>query len=311
MDRYIKFGLSILLLALTSCAVADIPIPTDTATTTGTTTNTKSIDITHLPLGDVYFTSVAPQLGYAYLCSTVGANRGFGNAGPWFNADGTTWDYTTKIAVQGSVVWSSSFTSTLNNMFLVISANGLPTHSTGTYPVARADPAYQYDKNPNAILSQNLDWRIPANPQLAASPGCLPMGSIGILLTGAALFNPADADIRDGVAWEVQDACEGHPTGMMGGNIYHYHNVSRCVEQDTAGQHSPLVGYIADGFGIYGNLGEGGVALTNASLDECHGHTHIITINSLQTSQYHYHKTLEFPYAVGCFKGTPVVLRNR
>jgi hypothetical protein len=68
------------------------------------------------------------------------------------------------------------------------------------------------------------------------------------------------------------------------------------------------VGYIADGFGIYGNLGEGGRALANADLDECHGHAHVIAVNGASVNQYHYHQTREFPYTVGCFKGKPVAL---
>jgi hypothetical protein len=66
------------------------------------------------------------------------------------------------------------------------------------------------------------------------------------------------------------------------------------------------VGYARDGFGIYGNQGVNGVALTNADLDVCHGHTHAITVNGATVTQYHYHATKEYPYTLGCFRGTPV-----
>ncbi|MFN8426725.1 MAG: hypothetical protein U0X87_10785 [Anaerolineales bacterium] len=36
------------------------------------------------------------------------------------------------------------------------------------------------------------------------------------------------------------------------------------------------MGYAFDGFGIFGYYGEDGSELTNADLDECHGHTHVI-----------------------------------
>ena len=128
-----------------------------------------------------------------------------------------------------------------------------------------------------------------------------------MLLSGARIFNALDADGRDAVAHEVQDSCQGHPQGA---SIYHYHNVSRCVETDgDSNQHSPLVGYIADGFGIYGNRGENGTPLTNADLDECHGHSHELMINGVGTVQYHYHATREYPYTVGCFRGSPVQIR--
>lgn len=47
--------------------------------------------------------------------------------------------------------------------------------------------------------------------------------------------------------------------------------------------------------------------MTNADLDECHGHTHTIDWDGARVAMYHYHATWEFPYVVGCFKGTPAV----
>jgi len=38
--------------------------------------------------------------------------------------------------------------------------------------------------------------------------------------------------------------------------------------------------------------------MTNADLDECHGHAH-------GTLGYHSHATIEYPYTVGCYRGTP------
>lgn len=92
--------------------------------------------------------------------------------------------------------------------------------------------------------------------------------------------------------------------------LYH-HSVSSCLSQkDQPCQHSPLVGYIADGFGLYGNQGEAGRALTNADLDLCHGHVHVITVAGATLEQYHYRQTQEFPYTVGCYKGTPARLER-
>jgi hypothetical protein len=133
------------------------------------------------------------------------------------------------------------------------------------------------------------------------------LGSIGVLLSGARIFNALDADGRDAVAHEVQDNCDGHPQGA---NIYHYRNLSRCAKGvDDPAKHSALVGYIADGFGLYGHRGESGKTLTNADLDECHGHSHAITVSGVSVVQYHYHATQEYPFTVGCFKGTPVKIR--
>ena len=38
--------------------------------------------------------------------------------------------------------------------------------------------------------------------------------------------------------------------------------------------------------------------LTNADLDECHGHDH-------SPLGYHYHATIEYPYTIGCYRGDP------
>ncbi|MDC0035707.1 hypothetical protein OAJ44_05070, partial [Chloroflexi bacterium] len=62
--------------------------------------------------------------------------------------------------------------------------------------------------------------------------------------------------------------------------------------------HSGIVGYINDGFPIHGYKGETGKEMTNDDLDICHGHKH----GSLG---YHYHATIEYPYTIGCYRGTP------
>lgn len=264
-----------------------------------------ALDPHHLPLGDGKLSTTTPQKNYVYTCSIPNSPNAPGKA-PWINSDGVTWDASAKVSVQGSVNWVSTFVSSVMNGLLNVTGNGLPSHATGNFPISPSDPAYQYDKNPNAIQSVTISWGLPLNPQLAASPSCTNLGAIGVLLTGARIFNALDADGRDAVAHEVQDSCGGHPQSI---GSYHYHNVSNCVAQtDTAGSHSPLVGYIADGFGLYGNLGEGGKALTNADLDECHGHSHALTSNGTTVTQYHYHATKEYPYTVGCYKGTPVNL---
>jgi YHYH protein/Fibronectin type III domain len=268
------------------------------------------VDPTKLPVGDNYIRTSGPGVGYAFVCAPAGMGGGASSKGPWFNADGTTWNSTTKLIVSGVVTWVSNFLATLSGNTLSITGNGLPNHSTGTFPVPVTDPVRTYDRNPNTIAAQTIAWGLPGNPTINATPSCMNNGAIGVLVTGARLFAPNDELNRDAVAWEAQDSCQGHPQ-IQG--VYHYHNISSCLSQnaatkDVAGQHSPLVGYAADGFGIYGNLGEAGLALTNADLDICHGHTHAVTINGSNVVQYHYHKTAEFPYAVGCYRGTPVTV---
>ncbi|MEZ4672110.1 MAG: YHYH protein [Anaerolineae bacterium] len=261
-------------------------------------------DLTRLPLGD-YKLSNSAQIGYVYRCGT-GANAGIGGAqvdGPWIKADGT-FDFTAKAIVDGDVAWPQhTLTIRLDADIRRIEGNDLPDHTTGIYPISTNDDAYQYDRNPNRIGEQSLVYALPANPTVAAQPHCLTPGAVGVLTTGVVIFDALDALNRDAVAHETQDHCQGHPevTGE-----YHYHSLTDCLKDEGVG-HSALVGYALDGFGIYGVRGENGDILTNADLDECHGHTHEVEWDGRSVSMYHYHATYEFPYTVGCFRGVPVV----
>ena len=58
---------------------------------------------------------------------------------------------------------------------------------------------------------------------------------------------------------------------------------TRCRPASTRARskkkHSKLVGWILDGFPIFGYRGKKGELLTNADLDVCHGHTHKVKID--------------------------------
>jgi hypothetical protein len=75
---------------------------------------------------------------------------------------------------------------------------------------------------------------------------------------------------------------------------------------DRAKGSSTLVGYARDGFGIYVERDAHGALLTNAALDVCHGRTSVVLWNGRRQRMYHYDATLEYPYTVACYHGTPV-----
>ncbi len=260
--------------------------------------------LTALPLGDGRV-STGPRGGYVFACrTTFGANGAPPGSAPWIA--GATWDQTAKPTVQGEVMWPDTrLTISLEGAERIVSANNLPAHATGVFPIQPSDPVYRYDGNPNAITEQVILLRHPASPQPAAAPGCVPQGMIGFMLSGTALYNALDAAGRDAAAHEVQDRCGGHPQGM---GQYHYHSWSACLDDGTGagGDHSALVGYALDGYGVFGQYGEGGTLLTNADLDVCHGHTHAVPWNGESAAIYHYHMTREYPYSVGCFHGVRV-----
>jgi hypothetical protein len=259
----------------------------------------NSLDLTRLPLGDGKLSS-KPRSGWIWACRIDPNAGGAFRKGPWIKTDGT-YDFTAKTVVDGAVTWNHRFKMSRQDNKRIFTTNDLPNHPTGIYPIARTDDAFLYDRNPNRIAKQNMHVELPAHPKLADRPTCTP-GAVGILLSGTVLFNALDAPGRDAVAHEAQDACQGHPQGS---GVYHYHSLTTCLpDQRTKDGHSSLVGYSLDGFGIYGRSGEGGQMLASSNLDVCHGHTHPISWDGKQVSMYHYHATWDFPYTVGCMRGT-------
>lgn len=253
-----------------------------------------------LPLGDGKI-STTPRRGYVTVCNTRFHGGGAWAVGDWIK--GSTWDVTRKIWVQGDVAWPNArFSMTETDTERKISSNGLPiNHTTGTFPVRRSDPAHVIDSNPNTISAQQITLALPQNPTVAASPTCVPMGMIGVALSGVAIFNALDGEGRDAVAHEVLDRCQGHPQRE---GQYHYHGPSDCLPDGT--RNNAVIGYALDGFGITTGYDENGRELTNADLDECHGRVSPILWNGKEVNMYHYVLTREYPYTLGCFKGSAV-----
>lgn len=177
-----------------------------------------------------------------------------------------------------------------------MSGNGLSRYPAGRFPAAKAG-----DRAP-AIALRPFSYRLPADPRPARRPTCVGLGRIGVLLGGAALVAPLREDGGDAQARRILDGCGGR-TGSAG--LYHRYTVSPCAPDPGRG-HSRLLGYAVDGFGIYGPRGPGGRRLRTRDLDACHGHTHEIVWDGRRVRRYHYHATSEFPYVLGCFRGTPV-----
>jgi hypothetical protein len=256
------------------------------------------VDLTHLPLGDGKI-SHEPKKGWIWACRIDKDAGGAWRDGPWIKPDGT-FDFTKKAIVPGDVKWPSHYVIALKGDIRNFTTNDFPAHGTGIFPIPPDSDAFQYDRNPNHIAEQNISIDLPAHPSVAAKPSCVP-GAVGILITGAVLFNALDAPGRDAVAHETQDACQGHP--QISG-VYHYHWITTCLDdkRDADGS-SALVGYALDGFGIYGRYGEGGKSMASADLDECHGRLSTVMWDGKPTLIYHYVATWDFPYTIGCMRG--------
>ena len=248
-----------------------------------------------LPVGDGHVTT-SPQAGNVYSCTTTFRTGGARHVGDWFH--GETWNPLEKPHVQGEVLWpDATLQVSATETLLHVQGNGLPVNQpTGTFPIARTDPVYAYDTNPNAIEQVALNFDIPLKPIKAAQPGCLGLGMIGFTLTGVAFYNALDDAGNDAAAHEVQDLCNGHPQGK---GQYHYHSSSPCL---PGADSNNVVGWALDGYPILGMLDAGGILLTNAALDACHGRAETVNVDG-RTYDYAYRLTQEYPYLMGCFAG--------
>jgi hypothetical protein len=273
-------------------------------------TSKDSVNLTSLPLGDPFILRrdqgvTAPRFGYLWLCGVPANGAGNANARDWTNADGT-WDYTRKPVVEGSMTWVSEFKVTLDGKGnRVITGNALPNHTTGVFPIDLNSLAYRYDRNRNEIKSRNILYTFPETPVVQAVSGCVTFGAAGISLTGSVIYHGASTLGNDAAAHEILDTYGGHSDGT---NTYHYHyptdKLQNHIHEHKEG-HSALMGYMIDGFGIYGPQGEDGKVLWSKDLDECHGHSHPVLWDGKMVNLYHYHWTYDFPYNIGCFKGKP------
>ncbi|MFF6984351.1 YHYH protein [Streptomyces sp. NPDC008343] len=256
-------------------------------------------------MGDGKIQQSGAKRGYAWSCKAGSSlNEGSHKDGPWIDSEANTWDSTAKLIVQGEHSWpQAEYSEKIDGDTRTIKASGLPTREvTGTFPIESSDPAYEYDRNPNSIEEHGIEYSLPLNPDVASSPSCL-TGTAGILKNGVELYAGFDATDRDAVAHETQDVCDGHPDPT---SHYHYHSIPSCLVESTKSGAATLVGYALDGFGIYVERDSKGNLPTNADLDECHGRTSSVEWNGKMTTIYHYVATLEFPYTVGCYRGSDV-----
>jgi hypothetical protein len=257
-------------------------------------------DCTRLRLGDTHLSTTAAGVGKLLSCAGPNANApGSIRARiTWIDEVNATWNLLRKPFLPSGTFAPASGTYSVQeaNGTRTIQVNNLPVDSRiGDWPMTRYAVLTAIDPNPGVPASRPYTFTLPAAPSVNVAPTCVPLGAIGVTTNGVILYNAADARGNDAVAHEIVDAHGGHPAQ----SDYHYHFIPERLDRTPlADGHSGIVGYVRDGFAIYGYKGVGGAELRNTDLDECHGHSH-------GALGYHYHATLEYPYTVGCYRGTP------
>lgn len=187
----------------------------------------------------------------------------------------------------------------------VIETDDLPNHSSpywGSGHDLYSTPHSGMVVNPNEITAQDLSFRIPKNPSVNSTTTETELGPIGVSINGVVFFNAYAGKDRTTGEWlgvedEIPtfDEFQGHPAQA---GLYHYHLEPLYLTQDDA---SKFLGFLKDGFPVYGKIEQDG---TNPSeLDECHGHSHVT--EEYPEGSYHYHMSESFPYLHDCYRGTP------
>lgn len=216
---------------------------------------------------------------------------------------------TTVPAIYQKIYGASSITSDGTN--ITIQTTGTPDHKSAYWPTTNSlYQAYSgttfggntFTQNPNTITTQSLTFVIPINPAENSAHTATSLGPIGVALNGVPLYNQYAGPNNQVLTSEIAsfDQYYGHPQQQ---GAYHYH-VEPLYLTTVITTKSGLVGFLLDGFPVYGPEEENGTVLTSSDLDDYHGHTHA-TID-YPDGIYHYHFTSDAPYLNGNgFYGTP------
>ena len=209
---------------------------------------------------------------------------------------------TTVPDVHKKIYGATSVTS--DGTFVTIKTLGVPDHTSPYYPATNAlyqafsgktPLGYDFKKNPNSIATQNFTFKIPLNPVVATNHAATPLGAIGVALNGVALYNQYAGPNEQALTSEIFsfDNYNGHPTAT---SQYHYH-VEPLYLTTVKSTKSGLIGFLLDGFPVYGPQEENGKTVINADVDIYHGHTHVTV--DYPKGIYHYHFTAEAPFLNG------------
>ncbi len=186
--------------------------------------------------------------------------------------------------------WGDNVTVAYEDAMLHYVSDGLPNHERDAqYAVPDAGVMVPDASTASAAddptVAQSYDDLIPLTPTKAAETTPTSLGVIGVMISGASLFNPYEGDnatvatqsnfsVKDAGGNDVWflDDCSGHPTPM---GQYHYHALPKCVTAtvEEADGASHIIGIAFDGYPIYGDRAIDGAQLTADDLDECNGIT--------------------------------------
>ena len=166
---------------------------------------------------------------------------------------------------------------------LTLKSNGTPDHVTPYWGIGHAlyeEQTTGQTVNPGNLQSQVFVMTIPLNPVAASTKEETSLGPIGMALNGVAIYNDREGGnvpVDSGTLKSFDRA--GAHSGP--GGLYHYHFNGDFTSDDDA----KLIGWLRDGFPIYGRQDKDGTY--PSTLDANGGH--IGPTAEYPNGIYHYH----------------------
>lgn len=238
-------------------------------------------------------------------------------------AAGDSWDTTAGVE---AAQWGDNVTITTGGESFQFESDGIPNHELpdqflvpqeGSFTPPVSEDEVNATDTDVAVVESPVDETITLSPTYIDETSDTNLGLIGVVISGAQLFNDYEDTDRSFVAVDDNfsvdgvffvDSCNGHPLALnadgTGQGNYHYHGIPYCLTDivDLEGEHSSILGFLVDGFPFYGPKGESGVTITSDDLDECSGH--LGATPEFPEGIYHYHITEDrSPYTVDCYHG--------
>jgi hypothetical protein len=197
--------------------------------------------------------------------------------------DDTTDTSTGTVPTVFSSNYKSAVTLSASSTTVTMKSSGVPNHVTpywGSGNSLYEAPFSGQTLTPGSLTSQVFVMTIPINPTEASSKEATSLGPIGMALNGVAIYNDREGgNVQvDAGTLTTFDRGGGH-SGP--GGLYHYHFNGDFTSLNDA----KLIGWLRDGFPIYGRKDTTGAVPTN--LDTNGGH--VGPTQDYPNGIYHYH----------------------
>jgi len=277
-------------------------------------------------------------------------------------------DITNKILTNGSgncadyVASYSSNVNDINNNVMFMGELMVSVNDDKCIFMTNAIPNHDFNDGgnafPNDVSAQNDQFEITRSPVKAAQTtplsltvdNALMLNGVKVDLLAAGCFNVGDGkigcnDINQPWRFDPMHPANGfgvdsHNAHAQPDGTYHYHGSPFALFSDDGQNESPVIGFAADGFPIFGSYFDDGSTIRKAlssyqlksgdrpsgnddpggtydgayrddyeyveslgDLDSCNG----MTVDGV----YGYYITDNYPYVVGCFTGSPDVSFNK